>query len=334
MAKLHIVLLSGGSGTRLWPLSSGARSKQFLKVLDDGNGGHQSMVQRVFSQIKHVLPEADVTVATCAEQVGLLESQIVGGHVVCVEPERRDTAPAIMLACAHLAWEQHADLDDTVVVMPIDSYVDDEYFTKALEVSNAVQEGAGDIVLIGVEPTHPAEKYGYIVPSMSEGSPRAVGRFIEKPKEATAKELIKQGALWNCGSFGFKLSYLLKILQSYGEQFVSYQDTVAHYEELPKNSFDYEIVEKAKYVAVIPYAGAWKDLGTWATLTEEMTDLTSGDVILEDATCKNVHVINKLDRPVVVAGVADVVVVVTDVGILVCGKEESSRLKDLVRKIS
>lgn len=333
MARLHIVLLSGGSGTRLWPLSSGARSKQFLKVLDDGNGGRQSMVQRVFSQIKRMLPEADVTVATCAEQVGLLESQIVGGHALCVEPERRDTAPAIMLACAHLVWEQQADLDDTVVVMPIDSYVDEEYFKKALEVSEAVQQSVGDIVLIGVEPTHPAEKYGYIVPSVPEGSPRSVDRFIEKPKKSIAAKLIEQGALWNCGSFGFKLSYLIEILQSYGNQFDSYQDIVEHYDDLPKNSFDYEIVEKAKNIAVVPYAGAWKDLGTWATLTEEMADVTSGYVEFEDTTCEDVHVVNKLDIPMIVAGISDAVVVATKVGILVCSKEASAHLKELVGKI-
>lgn len=107
---IHIILLSGGSGSRLWPLSNDARSKQFLKVLRDANGNHVSMVQRTFDQIERVVPGADVTVATCATQVRALEMQVKGHYAEVVEPERRDTAPAIMLACEHLLAEQGAGL--------------------------------------------------------------------------------------------------------------------------------------------------------------------------------------------------------------------------------
>ena len=121
---IHLVLLSGGSGTRLWPLSNSARSKQFLKVLRDGEGNHVSMVQRVISQIRMIDADFDITIATCAAQENSIRSQVRGGFVLVLEPERRDTAPAIMLACAHLAMEQGASDTDTVVVMALVSYAD------------------------------------------------------------------------------------------------------------------------------------------------------------------------------------------------------------------
>ena len=110
---IHIILLSGGSGTRLWPLSNNARSKQFLKVLRDGDGNRVSMVQRTFSLIAQASLEADVTVAACSSQQAGIEAQIEGSFSLVLEPERRDTAPAIMLACAHLAFVQGADPADT-----------------------------------------------------------------------------------------------------------------------------------------------------------------------------------------------------------------------------
>lgn len=325
----HIILLSGGSGTRLWPLSNDARSKQFLKVLSDDDGTRVSMVQRTFSQIEQMVPEADITVSTCASQVTSLKMQVNGRYAEVVEPERRDTAPAIMLACKHLLSKQGAAPDDVVVVMPIDSYVEDSYFSKVREIAKALNEGAGDLVLLGVEPTYPSEKYGYIVPSCKEGSPRQVDRFTEKPDEENARTLISQGALWNCGVFGFRLNYVLEILEGYGS-FTDYDDLRARYSELPRNSFDYEVVERAESIAVIPYAGSWKDLGTWNTLTEEMGESVSGRVSIDEETCSNVHVINELGIPVVVAGLHDVVVVSTPDGVLVSDKEESAHIKGLV----
>ena len=328
---IHIVLLSGGSGTRLWPLSGDERSKQFLKVLRDAEGNHVSMVQRAFDQIARMVPGADVTVATCESQVAILRRQVGEACKVVVEPERRDTAPAIMLACEHLASEQGVGPEEVVVVMPIDSFVADDYFLKVAEVADAVRQGAGDIVLLGVEPTYPSEKYGYIVPVEPSGSPRRVERFTEKPDAATAERLIARGALWNNCVFGFKLGHVLGIVSKYGD-YSGYQDLRARYAELPRISFDYEVVEKAERVAVVPYAGSWKDLGTWNTLSEEMADAAAGRVVLDD-TCRNVHVVNELEIPVVVAGIEDAVVVATADGILVCSKAESVRLKELVAGI-
>ena len=332
--KMHIVLLSGGSGSRLWPLSNGDRAKQFLKVLRDDKGNPESMVQRTYRKVRALVPEADVTVATCASQASWLADQVQGDYALAVEPERRDTAPAIMLACAHLAWEQGAEPADIVVVMPIDSFVDDAYYTRLFDLGRAVQSDAAELVLLGVEPTYPSEKYGYIVPEGPARGLRRVVRFTEKPGAAIASELISQGALWNCGVFAFRLSHLMSVLSGYYAGDPSYTALRTAYGTLPKNSFDYEVVERASSIAVVPYAGTWKDLGTWNTLTEEMSERSSGNAVLDEATCPGTYVVSEVDVPVVVAGIPDAVVVATADGILVCSKDESPRLKELVGRIN
>lgn len=329
----HVVLLSGGSGARLWPLSNSARSKQFLKVLRDEAGNHVSMVQRVFGQIAAVDEDLDVTIATSAVQSGALSLQVGGRFELAAEPERRDTAPAIMLACAHLSMVQGASDNDPVVVMPIDTYADQEYYDRIPAVADAVLAGVSDLVLLGVTPTYPSEKYGYILPASTEGDVWPVATFREKPDVKTAEGYIEQGGLWNCGVFGFRLGWLRKLSNGYYNA-ESYNDMLAHYGELPKNSFDYEVVEKAQSISVVPYSGTWKDLGTWNTLAEEMAEPYSGSVWVDEATTSNVHVINETRLPMVVAGVSDAVVVATADGILVTGKDASSHIKVLVEEAS
>lgn len=328
---VHLVLLSGGSGSRLWPLSNSARSKQFLKVLRDEDGNHVSMVQRVFGQIRCVDVDLDVTIATSANQENSIRSQVEGEYALVLEPERRDTAPAIMLACSHLASVQNADVGETVIVMPIDTFADQEYYDRVSKLDATVQSGTADLVLLGVEPKQPSCKYGYIVPANAHKGVRMVSRFVEKPEEELAASLISQGALWNCGVFAFKLGYLLDVIRRYRDS-VNYGDLIAHYGELPKNSFDYEVVEEAKSVAVVPYSGTWKDLGTWNTLSDEMADWSHGRAVTSDV--ENVHIVNETGLPMVVAGLKDAVVVATHDGILACSKEASSSIKQQVESIS
>lgn len=341
----HLILLSGGSGTRLWPLSNDSRSKQFLKVLRDAEGNHVSMVQRVFSQIKNVNANIGVTIAAAEAQRDSIARQLPDANAVVLEPERRDTAPAIMLACAHLRWEQHASLEDPVVVMPIDTYADQAYYDCVPKLAAAVNRGVADLVLMGVKPTYPSEKFGYIVPVdggdsveaplryLSNGardvSTLEVARFTEKPSAAEAEDLMAQGALWNCGVFAFRLGYLMDVLSRYMDA-RSFHDVYARYRHLPKNSFDYEVVEKADSVAVLPYVGMWKDLGTWNTLADELADKYSGRVVVDEKTCENVHVVNETGLPMVVAGLKDAVVAATPDGILVTGKDAAGGIKSQV----
>lgn len=335
---MRTILLSGGSGTRLWPLSNEARSKQFLKVLQDEKGNHQSMVQRVHSQLKKAGYGDDVLIATNANQADSIRGQLGNAVNIVIEPERRNTWPAIALSVASLYFNEGCRKDDVAVVLPIDPFAEDRYFELLAFLEKVIQEDQADIALMGVKPTFPTAKYGYIIPEKAkrkeiiiEDKPSAAGYpvscFKEKPSEDEAAELIdRQGALWNCGVFAFKIGYVMDIL-SQSITFSHYDDILASYSELKKISFDYEVVEKAKRIAVVEYDGLWKDLGTWNTLCEHVTEPVMGNVAVSETT-ENTHVINELDIPAVVIGLKDAVVVATHDGILVSDKHESSYLKN------
>lgn len=327
---MKLVLLSGGSGTRLWPLSNDARSKQFLKVLESKDKKLESMVQRVWGQLGAVGLADSAVIATSKSQVDMIHSQLGYQVPLIIEPTRRDTFPAIALAASFLYSVEKADLDEVVAVLPVDPYVEDRFFDRVKDLGAALQESEADLALMGVEPTFPSSKYGYIVPDSdhAEMDYRSVSRFTEKPAEEAAAVLIEQGALWNSGVFAFKLGHLISILEEKNLP-VEYDLLLEQYSSLPKISFDYEVVEKTDNIVMIPYDGYWKDLGTWNTLTEEMAaeQIGKGVVCSESV---NTHLINELDIPVTVLGVRNVVVAVSPDGILVADKEKSPKIKELV----
>ena len=325
---MQIILLSGGSGKRLWPLSNDARSKQFLKLLPSPDGGKESMIQRVVRQIKSARLTDDIVVATSANQLGAIENQLNGQPSVVTEPCRRDTFPAILLACSYLA-DKGTSMDEPVIVMPCDSYTEDEYFRVLAKMADAVEENASDIVLMGIEPTYPSAKYGYIVPDSERTSNgvMSVKRFTEKPDVATAEKLITEGALWNGGVFAFRLGYIMDLAKHLVPD-SSFQALHDGYADLTKISFDYAVVEKAKSVAVVPYSGKWKDLGTWNTLTDELEEHCHGNVVTDDSETS--YVFNELGIPVVCIGANDMVIAASPDGILVSTLKQSENLKNLV----
>jgi len=327
---MRLILLSGGSGKRLWPLSNDARSKQFLQVLENEDGERESMVQRVWGQLKAVGLADSAVVATSKSQIDMMKNQLGDSVKLVVEPVRRDTYPAIALAAAYLSSVEHINLNEVIAVLSVDSFVDDRFFLRVKELEDVLITTDADLALVGVTPTYPSEKYGYIVPELSQGDYpfMKVSHFQEKPKEAQARELIAQKALWNCGVFAFKLGYILSKLEEIGLP-TDYLKLINKYASLPKISFDYEVVEKAKNVVAIRYAGEWKDLGTWNTLTEEIaTPLIGNGVLSRD--CVGSHLINELDIPIIIIGLSNVVVAASPDGILVTDKQASPRVKDLV----
>ncbi len=327
---MNIILLSGGSGKRLWPLSNDIRSKQFIKIFQTPEGGYESMVQRVYHQIRKVDPDATVTIATSRTQVSAIHNQLGEDVGISIEPCRRDTFPAIALATAYLHDVQGVSEDEAVVVCPVDPYVEEDYFTALKELGNLAKTGDASLVLMGIEPTYPSEKYGYIIPADKEQVSR-VSTFKEKPDVKTAEEYIQKGALWNGGVFAYKLKYVLDKAHELLD-FIDYQDLFGKYDTLLKISFDYAVVEKEDNIEVMCFAGEWKDLGTWNTLTEAMEEASIGEAILNDQ-CENVHVINELDVPVLCMGLKDVVVSASPEGILVSDKEQSSYIKPYVDRI-
>ncbi|MBQ8780998.1 MAG: cupin domain-containing protein [Oscillospiraceae bacterium] len=327
---MNIVLLSGGSGKRLWPLSNDVRSKQFIKIFKKDDGDYESMIQRVYRQINTVDKDANVTIATSKSQVSSIHNQIGEDVGICVEPCRRDTFPAIALASVYLHDVKGVSEDEAVVVCPVDPYVEKEYFEALKKLGELAETGDSNLVLMGIEPTYPSEKYGYIIPADKADVSRVL-TFKEKPDAKTAENYISQGALWNGGVFAYKLKYLLDKAHELID-FTDYKDLFNKYETLNKISFDYAVVEHEDNINVMRFAGQWKDLGTWNTLTEAMEEDSIGDTMINDK-CENVHIINELDVPVLCMGLKDVVISASPEGILVSDKGESSYIKPFVDSI-
>ncbi len=327
---MNIILLSGGSGKRLWPLSNDIRSKQFIKLFQNENCEYESMVQRVYRQIQKVDGDANISIATGKSQVSAILNQIGPDTSVCVEPARRDTFPAIALAAAFLYSEKGLSLEDTAVICPVDPFVNDDYFEALKELYEFACNNEANLTLMGVEPTYPSEKYGYIIPDNGEHYSKVVA-FKEKPSEEVAKAYISDGALWNCGVFAFKIGYVLEIAKQLID-FTTYKDLYDKYDSLERISFDYAVVEKETNIQVMRFAGEWKDIGTWNTLAEEMPDATIGNVILND-TCDGANVINELNIPILCMGLKDVIVAASGDGILISDKVQSSYIKPYVNQL-
>ncbi|TCZ80775.1 cupin domain-containing protein [Paenibacillus albiflavus] len=331
---MHLILLSGGSGKRLWPLSNDSRSKQFLKLLPSDKKLNRpiSMLQRTWQQLQNTNLTGSTVVSTSKSQIDMIHNQIGTSVPLVIEPSKRDTYPAIALSSLYLYSVKSVPEDEIVVVMPVDSYVEDEFFQHVKNLGEILQGSNADLALIGINPTFPSEKYGYIVPSdfnkpEQNKNVQTVRCFKEKPTYGQAKQLISEGALWNSGVFAFKLDYILKSLKERGIA-LNYAELLQTYSHLPARSFDYEIVENTKNIVVVSYNGAWKDLGTWNTLTEEMGASIIGKGIMS-SDCNNVHIINELDIPVSVLGLSDLIVAVSPDGILVSDKKESPRVKEI-----
>ncbi len=327
---MNIILLSGGSGKRLWPLSNDIRSKQFIKIFRTPAGDYESMVQRVYRQIHSVDPSATVTIATSKSQISSLHNQLGEQIDISVEPCRRDTFPAIALAAAYLHDVKGVQEGESVVICPVDPYVNEDYFAALRELWTLAKQGTANLFLMGINPTYPSEKYGYILP-VDQNRRSKVSGFKEKPDAETAQQYIDAGGLWNGGVFACRLHYILdraRTLLGYTD----YTDLFERYDTLPKISFDYAVVEHEPEIEVLRFCGQWKDLGTWNTLSEAMEETVVGNVRL-DNTCTNVHAINELGVPILAMGLKNAVISASPEGILVTDKAQSSYIKPYVDAI-
>lgn len=327
---MNIVLLSGGSGKRLWPVSNDIRSKQFIKLFKNEQGEYESMVQRMYKEIRALDETSTITIATSKAQVSSIRNQLGNEVGISVEPCRRDTFPAIALATAYLHYVQGIDLNEAVVVCPVDPYVEKPYFKALQKLGEIAQKSDANLCLMGIEPTYPSENYGYILPETKDEISN-VRTFKEKPSKVQAEEYIADGALWNAGVFAYKLGYVLEKAHELID-FVNYTDLYAKYETLTKISFDYAVVEKEPVIQVMRFVGEWKDLGTWNTLTETLEESIIGKAVLNDS-CENVHVVNELGVPILCMGLKNMVICASAEGILVSDQEQSSQIKPYVDNI-
>ena len=329
---MYYALLSGGSGKRLWPLSNEARPKQYLKLVNRETNSMErcSMLQRVWDQLSEAGMAENTIITAGKDQMELILSQVPNARVAA-EPAGRDTFGAVLLSCAYLHSQIGAAREDYVAVMPIDPYTERAYFeaVKGLEV--VMEHSGADIGLLGAVPSYPATKYGYMLPGKQEEDYFWIQRFVEKPGEAQAEELLKKGALWNCGVFCLRIGDVLDRAGRYGAP-EDYKGLCEAFERLPRISFDYEVLENAERVAATEFRGFWKDLGTWDAMADQMSTDTVGRVVLDDA-CRNTQVINELAMPLVAVGTRDLVMVAAQDGILVADKNETGRVKELTAEL-
>ncbi|MDP4126175.1 MAG: sugar phosphate nucleotidyltransferase [Bacillota bacterium] len=324
---MRLILLSGGAGKRLWPISNQARAKQFIKLLKNPAGQPESMAQRVWRQLKANGLDKLSIIGCCEAQIDNITTQL-GSEVRCVcEPEQRDTFPAIALICAYLYSQETLDDEEVIIVAPIDAYVDDAFYDCYQDLALILSRRLGEVGLIGIAPTTPSASFGYMVPSAQLNVTDAlrIDRFVEKPQPTDAVEIIKQGALWNSGVFAFKLGFILNWLRSHGFP-THYEKLRIGYSSLPKTSFDYEVLEKISNIVAVKYDGSWQDLGTWNTLTTKLDPISGNGLMSRDSV--NSHIINELDIPIVTLGVSNLVIAASSDGILVADKEASPRLKE------
>jgi len=338
------VILAGGSGTRFWPLSRSQYPKQVLRLL-----GSESMLQATCGRLLPRIPEARLAVVTAASQADVIRLDLHRqglGHVrLWLEPEGKNTAPAVGLAARLMDEEAGADI---MAVFPADHYIrDTAAFHQALDQGAALAQ-AGYLVTFGITPTRPDTGYGYL----KAGEPLAAGglkaaAFIEKPELSRAQAFLKEGGYyWNSGIFLFRRDVFLEAvarylpdlhqgLQGIGPE-VAPEALAAAYNKLPSISLDHGLMEKADNVALVPVDMGWSDVGTWSALHELCPADARGNVILGralDLDSRDSLVFSQ-DRLVATIGLQDMIVVDTADATLVCPRKRVQEVKNLVTELT
>lgn len=331
--SLRIVLLCGGSGKRLWPLSNEIRSKLFLKLLTSEDGIKESMIERICRQLDEVGLLHSTCIVTHQSQVEITRSY-VGEHIpILGEPYKRGTFTAIAYAVSYLHEKLQVDSDETICVLPADTYVDTAFFRLLHRFPDILLHSKANLALLGTKPTHSSDQFGYIVPVQTKenGEYSFIHQFIEKPNEQTASRLIKRHAMWNCGVFAFPLRFMLKYMKDMGHP-VQVEHWLAHYEQLANASFDREVVERTMPAVVMGYDGYWNDLGSWMALSGYMEDQVIGPGRISDDS-PNTHLINELPYPIEIIGVPDIIAAASSDGILIANKDKANQIKEILAQV-
>ncbi|MNO33414.1 Alginate biosynthesis protein AlgA [compost metagenome] len=330
---MHTILLCGGSGQRLWPLSGRIRSKMFLELLPAPDGGTESMIGRVCRQIDHAGLGQSALFVAHEEQMALARRHTRNRYPVIGEPNKRGTFTAAALGALYLHSTGTAKPEDTICVAPADMYADDAFFECFHQFTDILAASQAELVLLGTRPAHPSDQYGYIVPGKAgAGGYAQVFSFEEKPDVSRARELIRKNALWNCGVFAFPLSFMLSHLRQMGlpTELAAFTDL---YPEFPVRSFDKEVAEHSRQAVVLRHEGEWRDLGSWDTLTARLSHPVNGEGGIWGSS-QDTHIVNQLGIPLHVIGVSGIVAVGGPDGILIAGKKEANTIKEIMQEVS
>lgn len=328
MRSVFPVIICGGGGTRLWPVSTRARPKQFIPLVENATLFDRT-VERALSL---VAGEGRLIVVAGQAHEGEVRAALgATDAVVILEPRGRDSGPAIAAAAA---WVERRDPDGVLVIMPSDHHVPDrEAFVEAMRPAVAAAED-GWVVTLGIEPQGPAECYGYIRPEGAVNGP--VAQFVEKPDRATAERYIASGFLWNSGMFAARARTLTAQFETHAPGVIAaVRDAIGAVPEggplpdaftaAPAISFDHAVMERTDRAWVVPGSFAWSDLGAWDAVAAADPRPSAARVV----GGQNVYV--RTDRPlrVTTLGLSNVAVVLQDGDLLVCALDEAQKVRQL-----
>lgn len=345
---IHPVILCGGSGTRLWPVSRSAFPKQFVQLYGDGSLFQQSVVrtsaQGFNAPMVITASQFRFTVADQLQAIGVEPASIM------LEPFGRNTAPAVAIASLLVAQSQP---DGLLLLTPSDHVIpDDRHFRAAVNAASFTAK-SGKIVTFGIRPTRPETGYGYLqIGTEGQGGCLDLTRFVEKPNEAAARDMIAGGDyLWNAGIFLFRADVMLKAFEAYAPDILdaarnaldaskSDLDFIRlgekEWSELPSTSIDYAIMEKADNLSVMPYDGEWSDLGSWSAVAEQSRDRADhrGNVVSDNSYLIGGEgsYLRSHDENIKLIGIGlkDIIAVATADAVLVAAKDQSQRVRDIV----
>ena len=346
-----VVIMAGGKGERFWPKSRINLPKQFLSLTDDG----KSMIQHTVERVKNLVDIENIYVVTNEMYKNLVSEHIpdIPEANIIIEPAAKNTAPCIGLAAIHIAKK---DINSKMIILPSDHLIKfNEIFIDTLKTALDVVEKGDNLATIGITPNYPETGYGYINFTKGESFKDSTNiyevlRFVEKPNLEKAKEYLTSGQyLWNSGMFVWKASTILKNFKEYlpeiyeGLQKIGKSINTGKYEEvlkkeflnLPSESIDYGIMEKAKNIYVIPGNFGWDDVGSWLSLerinkTNQDGNVITGNVI--SIKTKNT-IIQGSDKLIATIGLEDIVVVDTDDVTLICHKNNTQEVKEVINNL-
>ncbi|MFX3649772.1 MAG: sugar phosphate nucleotidyltransferase [Paenibacillus sp.] len=323
---MHIVLLCGGSGKRLWPISNELRSKLFVDILPSPDGGRESMISRVCRQLDSSCLTDSTLIISHQDQANITARHTQGKIPVIGEPYKRGTFTAAALATLYLQSFRMAKNDDVICIAPADVFAGEDFFSSFQLLPDILKQSQADIALIGTRPTHASEQYGYILPGEEECNAYShITQFIEKPEATIAETLLQRGALWNCGVYAFTVAFMISHIKKMGLP-VHYDQLLSLYEALPERSFDKQVAEKAQRAVVLPYKGVWQDIGSWDTLCAQLDSHVFGHGGISGSSSDS-YIINELPYPIQVIDVPGIIAAASPDGILIANKNNSNEIK-------